>query len=462
MSEWSTITFRDAADLKKGISYTSSDYQSEDEGSPFITIKSFIKGGGYNPTGLKFIRKDLVNGNAVREGDVVFAATDLTRAGDIVGSPLKIPSFGGIQAAASMDCMVILPKTEICDRDFLYYRMMLSDVRMRMVAFSAGSTVLHLDTKQVPRIRFAIPQKVATQQKVARILQTVDRAMEKTEALIEKYQQVKAGLMHDLFTRGLWTQEELDRGDHQGTPVEATAKVGRLRPTREEAPQLYQETTIGWIPGAWKLRPAGEFISRIDAGKSPECPDRPAAPDQWGVLKVSAVGRDVFRPIENKVVEQLELCRTELLINAGDLLITRSNTPALVGMVCRVDVDYGKLMLSDKTLRLVLIKDSSVGSFVLWALRTPLSRKQIEIEATGSSSTMKNISQNNIQSILIGVPTSPIERKEIAARLDTAQQKGTREQEHLAKLETIKSGLMHDLLTGKVPITPDHEEASDV
>ena len=59
--------------------------------------------------------------------------------------------------------------------------------------------------------------------------------------------------MHDLFTRGLWTQEELDRGDHKGTPAETTAKVGQLRPARKQAPQLYQETSIGWIPRVWEF-----------------------------------------------------------------------------------------------------------------------------------------------------------------------------------------------------------------
>ena len=41
------------------------------------------------------------------------------------------------------------------------------------------------------------------QKKIARILQSIDRAIEKTEALIDKYQKIKAGLMQDLFTRGV-------------------------------------------------------------------------------------------------------------------------------------------------------------------------------------------------------------------------------------------------------------------
>lgn len=74
----------------------------------------------------------------------------------------------------------------------------------------------------------------------AEILSTVDEAIEQTEALIAKTQQIKAGLMHDLFTRGV------------------TAN-GQLRPPREEAPQLYKQSPLGWIPREWD---AGHLVDR--------------------------------------------------------------------------------------------------------------------------------------------------------------------------------------------------------
>src|SRR5205807_710318 len=70
------------------------------------------------------------------------------------------------------------------------------------------------------------------QHNIADILSTLDGTIEQTEALIAKYQQIKAGLMHDLFTRGLTAD-------------------GRLRPTRTEAPHLYKQSPLGWIPEEW-------------------------------------------------------------------------------------------------------------------------------------------------------------------------------------------------------------------
>ena len=60
----------------------------------------------------------------------------------------------------------------------------------------------------------------------------MDVQIEATEALIAKQERLRAGLMQDLFTRGV-------------------DENGELRPPREEAPHLYHETEIGWLPKGW-------------------------------------------------------------------------------------------------------------------------------------------------------------------------------------------------------------------
>ena len=82
------------------------------------------------------------------------------------------------------------------------------------------------------------------QRKIARILTTLDNLIEKTEALIAKYQAIKQGMMHDLFTRG----------------VDAH---GHLRPPQAEAPDLYKQSELGWIPKEWEVHPCGSLCSGI-------------------------------------------------------------------------------------------------------------------------------------------------------------------------------------------------------
>jgi type I restriction enzyme, S subunit len=112
---------------------------------------------------------------------------------------------------------------------------------------TAATTVKHLSIKDVQKASGLIPKK-EIQRKIAAILETIDQAIERTEALIHKYQQIKAGLMHDLFTRGLTDD-------------------GKLRPPREKAPELNQETPIGWIPKGWDLLPLKK-IATFQHGRS--------------------------------------------------------------------------------------------------------------------------------------------------------------------------------------------------
>jgi type I restriction enzyme, S subunit len=107
---------------------------------------------------------------------------------------------------------------------------------------SQGSTFAAVSTDDVKTVPIPVfePQKQA---KIATILSGIDTAIEKTEALIAKYQQIKAGLMHDLFTRGVLPN-------------------GQLRPSREQAPELYQETAIGWIPREWECQRLGFILAK--------------------------------------------------------------------------------------------------------------------------------------------------------------------------------------------------------
>jgi type I restriction enzyme S subunit len=273
---------------------------------------------------------------------------------------------------------------------------------------------------------------VLEQRRIAEILAAVDEAIEQTEALITKTQQVTAGLMHDLFTRGV-------------------APDGQPRPASDEAPKLYKESRLGSIPKEWTLSTVGECLLGIDAGHSPECPDTPARGEQWGVLKVSAVNPEGFREDENKTVLDTRLHDPALLVRPGDLLVSRANTVDLVGMVCYVDVSPRNLMLSDKTLRLRTKSSQVWDRFLYWSLQLRRTRQQIENAASGTSGSMKNISQQSIRALRLALPGLE-EQARIAARVDAAATARNASIHEASKLRRLKAGLMDDLLTSRVRV----------
>lgn len=88
---------------------------------------------------------------------------------------------------------------------------------------------------------------IEEQQAIGEILDTLDTAIHETEAIIAKLKAVKQGLLHDLLTRGI-------------------AANGELRPPQAEAPHLYQQSPLGWIPKEWEVSTVGEQFE-IQLGK---------------------------------------------------------------------------------------------------------------------------------------------------------------------------------------------------
>lgn len=165
------------------------------------------------------------------------------------------------------------------------------------------------------------------------------------------------------------------------------------------------------------LKPLGDLLTVIESGRSVVGSDKPPSNGEYAVLKVSAVDPFGFQPHESKVLLDQTHFMPEHSVCAGDLLITRSNTPALVGETCIVDRDYPNLMLCDKTLRLV--PKSDVSKSTLWhMLQSNRVRQQIAAVATGTGGAMKNISQPKINALRVCVPPNEKEAKAVGTRLN--------------------------------------------
>ncbi|MCF6251319.1 MAG: restriction endonuclease subunit S [Methylococcaceae bacterium] len=148
----------------------------------------------------------------------------------------------------------------------------------------------------------------------------------------------------------------------------------------------------------------GELIIGIEAGKSFKTLERLASDTELAVLKVSAVSWTKFNPHEAKAISNDYKPDDKHKVYKGDLIISRANTIELVGAVVRVDADYPNCLLSDKTLRLVCNEEQILPDYLLYALRWPEARLHIEANATGSSDSMRNISQKTIRTIPIPLP----------------------------------------------------------
>jgi len=150
------------------------------------------------------------------------------------------------------------------------------------------------------------------------------------------------------------------------------------------------------------LVPMAALVERVEAGRSFGAASRPASESEWGIIKVSAMTWGAFRPEENKVVNDISRVDERFEIRTGDLLVSRANTSAYVGAAVLVEQPRQKLLLSDKSLRLVP-KAGVDPAYLHAVLRAPRTRSQITAMATGTKDSMRNISQGSLLSVLVPI-----------------------------------------------------------
>ena len=151
-----------------------------------------------------------------------------------------------------------------------------------------------------------------------------------------------------------------------------------------------------------------DVIADLENGWSPKCHDRPAEPDEWGVLKLGAVSFGVFNPKENKVLPGHLEPRLHLEVKPGELLISRANITRLVGAIALIGETRPKLMLCDKIFRVVSRESTPVDTaFLAEVLRISDVRRQVEANVTGTSPTMKNISKPALMGLTFPLPPKP-------------------------------------------------------
>lgn len=251
------------------------------------------------------------------------------------------------------------------------------------------------------------------QQKIAECLSSVEELIAAQARKLDELRTHKKGLMQQLFPREGETQPHLRFPGFQNA-------------------------------GEWEEVPLSELVSALDAGVSVNSGDRPATGNEIGVLKTSAVTNGIFEPQENKVVfDEVEIGRVKEPVQGDTIIISRMNTPALVGANAYVKNGLENIFLPD---RLWAAKSKSGTSmpFVSLILGSDKGRAALSKLAKGSSGTMKNITKPDVLAFLVMAPL-PAEQQRIADCLTSLDDLIAAQTQMLDAIKTHKKGLMQQL-----------------
>ena len=220
----------------------------------------------------------------------------------------------------------------------------------------------------------------------------------------------------------------------------ATGQIKRDKPL----PPITDEEKPFELPVGWEWVRMGAVVNESEAGWSPTCIGSPRRQGLWGVLKVSAVSWGEFDATANKELPSDLVPRPEYEVRDGDFLLSRANTAELVARSVVVEQAEPKLMLSDKIIRLAVSSQMN-RSFLNMANNASYAREHYAVNASGTSSSMKNVSREVV--LALPVPLPPLaEQSRIVTRVTALRRLCADLRQRLAEREAVQARLAEALV----------------
>ena len=211
------------------------------------------------------------------------------------------------------------------------------------------------------------------------------------------------------------------------------------------------------IPKGWEWCRLRDIILGTNAGKSPNCEKRPKKSEEWGVLTTTSIQENAFLSNENKVLPKHYVITPEHCVRYGDILITRAGPVNRTGIVCMVENNCDKLILSDKTVRIDYMHDYCNPKFLVFVLNSSAIHELVMSATVGMAASQVNVSQGSIQNTLIPFPPSK-EQQKIINKLEAILpqiEKYNNAQNKLDELnktvkDLIKKSVLQEAIQGKL------------
>ncbi len=181
----------------KGKSYGGEELSEDQHHMPFITLKSFNRGGGYRSGGLKYYSGRFKSEQLVQRGDIVMAVTDMTQNREVVGRAARVPDIGERGAVISLDVIKLVPHA--VSASFLYSYLRLSGFGEYIKEFANGTNVLHLKPDVVTAQKVLMPP-ANLQTRFDQIAQPIYRQIDTLNLAVTKLESTRDALLPRLIS----------------------------------------------------------------------------------------------------------------------------------------------------------------------------------------------------------------------------------------------------------------------
>lgn len=274
------------------------------------------------------------------------------------------------------------------------------------------TAIPHISPRDIRDFAIAVPGDTAEQQAIATAISDIDALLSGLDRLIAKKRDLKQAAIQQLLT-------------------------GQAR--------------LPGFHGEWETQPMASVVADLEAGVSVNSVAgvSNSGSGEPGILKTSCIADGAFDPTESKLIDPRDMGRAKLNPRRNTLIISRMNTPNLVGEVGFVEQDYPNLYLPDRLWMTRFRSESDLcPKWLAYTLSSPAVKQAIKDLASGTSGSMKNIAKGKLLALPLAFPAAR-EQEAIATILSDMDAELTALEARRDKTRAIKQGMMQELLTGR-------------
>ncbi|VTN94249.1 restriction endonuclease subunit S [Klebsiella pneumoniae] len=423
MSEWKKATLAEIADIR-----VSNVDKKSNQGEKPVMLCNYM-----DVYSNDYITRDISFMEAT--ANVMEIAKFTVSKGDVlITKDSETPFDIGIPAVVvdDMDNLVcgyhlaqIKPDERKVDSIFLAKLLSIPKVVSYFSSLAAGSTRYGLSNKTIANTVVSLPP-LDIQKNISRILRNIDEAIEKTDLLINKYRNIRRGLLHDLLVRGIDSD-------------------GRLRSSYEIRPDLYKKTVIGWIPKEWTVRTLGDLTESWAMGprfSSDEYDEN----GNVATLRTTDISKDGNINYPTMPIAKLNLLgMNNHILQKNDFVITRSGTCG----ICAVFEGFRLPVLPGAFLIRFRFKKEIIPNYIAYYLNSDLGSPSVARLAEGG--VQKNLRGTSLCTINIPIPSYE-EQELILMKINAIDHKIKTETDGRKILESKRKGLTSDLLSPEISV----------
>jgi type I restriction enzyme S subunit len=360
----------------------------------------------------KYITK---TAECITEAGLASSAASLLPAGSILytsRATIGAKAVAAVPIATNQGFANFLPRT--VDGEYLYYLLdLLTPVIKRL---GAGTTFDEVSKRDIRTVWCAVPSDPDEQAKIARILDAVDTALERTRAAVERAREFDHSLLHELLEKGL------------GPKMAATQKYPRHWSIRrvDEVAEVGSGVTLG---------------KDVSGFKSVELPYLRVANVQDGHLDLSTVKTVRVR------VDEVKNYRLEV----GDVLMTEGGDIDKLGRGAIWNGQIAECLHQNHIFRIRPDRGQLEPAFYALVVESDIAKRYFNRVAKRTTN-LASTNKTQVRAFRFPLPPTVDEQRHIAEVMKASKTTTARWVEKENALHDLKKSLMHDLLAGRVRV----------